>query len=1010
MSYVLSSKTHSFKFKPLCAAVSFALLSTTGGVAVAQQDGADVEEVIVTGTYIRRSEGLIAASPITQLTAEDIIDQGTLNMNQIVQNMTFNNGTGVTGGIQASGGSSNTGAFNLRGLGTRATLQLIDGKRTTNGNIQTLLPNIAIQRMDIVTDGAAALYGTDAVAGVVNMLPYKSYDGFKIEHFNEEDSRGDFRDQTTSFLWGTSLGADVELVVAGAWRHNGTLKWTDRPSLALAGLTDNSGGNPTSWNIPNRDENGILLADGSTTRTPEPSCGTDPITDPMVEGGNKFGTLALGRCWFPFADTRDFLQRKSQINFFSNINWDVNNDLTLGAQLLWGRQQTHGRANQGNPGARASALPDIRGELPGNPFRAHSGDGRDLFAVPRLDAGGAIITDAYGQPQPLRDANGVVVLAANQFADLGTDPMGGVPFNEDMPFASSWLPFGLANTLPSIFRSDNLNRSEGDTRTGRISLTADFTVPYLDGWEGTSTYMLSVNNSVSAFTQSFSFSAVEQGLNCDPINDAISCFNPFAAVESRFLNAQAVADAIYTRDRQDNTDTLQTFDLILNGTLFANSFELPGGPIGAAFGYQRRDEVDDNQPPANEVKNDRLNSTAAFPSKHSRTSDSYFAEFALPLLSNLELSASIRDEQFSSGQGDVVTKFGITYRPIDWINLRGTWGEAFIVPTLNQLNALASCGLSNVDDLFTTFSGFITSCSTGNALLKSETAESFSLGFDLTPIDGLDIHLSYSETDFTDRIVNTTTQDILRADFAEFQLATGFAATDANPLPSLAQLTAWVADPRSDKRIERDPRDIATTTRINRSNSNASTMLVRAWDLQVNYRFTLDDIGLGGLGNWGDFRVGLQTTKVDTYEWQESILTPVREAMGNQNNSFGAVPIIPEYRANLSLGWSLGNHSVSATVRYIDEVNFDANEFSFQRFIRPENNFRFNTVIDAWTQMDMFYAYRNLEVMGGNATLSAGARNIFDREAQKTGMIGGAVTQLQSVLGRVLYVRVSYEF
>ena len=384
--YVLSSKTHSFKFKPLCAAVSFALLSTTGGVAVAQQDGADVEEVIVTGTYIRRSEGLIAASPITQLTAEDIVDQGTLNMNQIVQNMTFNNGTGVTGGIQASGGSSNTGAFNLRGLGTRATLQLIDGKRTTNGNIQTLLPNIAIQRMDIVTDGAAALYGTDAVAGVVNMLPYKSYDGFKIEHFNEEDSRGDFRDQTTSFLWGTSLGADVELVVAGAWRHNGTLKWTDRPSLALAGLTDNSGGNPTSWNIPNRDENGVLLADGSTTRTPEPSCGTDPVTDPMVEGGNKFGTLALGRCWFPFADTRDFLQRKSQINFFSNINWDVNNDLTLGAQLLWGRQQTHGRANQGNPGARASELPDIRGELPGNPVTDVSPFERPTATTPKPDA------------------------------------------------------------------------------------------------------------------------------------------------------------------------------------------------------------------------------------------------------------------------------------------------------------------------------------------------------------------------------------------------------------------------------------------------------------------------------------------------------------------------------------------------------------------------------------------------------------------------------------------------
>lgn len=998
-------KRHPFITKPLYAAISLALLSPVGGVMA--QD-ANVEEVIVTGSFIRRTEGIAAASPILQLTADDITDQGTLNMNQIVQNMTFNNGTGVTGGIQASGGSSNSGAFNLRGLGTRATLQLIDGKRTTNGNVQTLLPNIAIQRMDIVTDGAAALYGTDAVAGVVNMLPYKSYDGFKLEHFNEEDSRGDFRDQTTSFLWGRELGNGVDFVVAGAYRNNGTLKWTDRPSLALAGLTDNSGGNPTSWNIPNRDDNGVLS--GGTTRTPEPSCGTDPVTDPMVEGGNKYGTLALGRCWFPFADTRDFLQAKDQLNFFSNINWDVNEDLTLGAQVLFGRQKTHGRANQGNPGTRASELPGIRGELPGNPYRAVSGDGRELFAQPLLDGNGAIVTDPYGNQQPLRDANGVVQLAANQFANLTTDPTGGVPFNEDMSFASSWLPFGLANTLPSIFRSDNLNRGEGDTRTGRISFTADFTVPGLDGWEGTSTYMLSLNNTVSANTQAFSFSAVEQGLNCDQVNDAASCFNPFAAVDPRYLNAQAVADAIYTRDRLDNTDRLDTFDVVLNGTISPGGFELPGGPIGAAFGYQRRDEVDENVPTMHEMQNDRLNSTAAFRSKYSRNSDSWFAEFALPVMSNMEISASVRDESFSSGQGDVVSKFGITYAPTDYVTLRGTWGEAFIVPTLNQLNSLPSCGLSNVDDLFTTFSGFITSCSTGNALLRSETAESFSLGFDLTPIDGLDIHLSYSETDFEDRIVNTTTQDILRADFAEFQLATGYVTTDANPLPSLAQLTAWVADPRSDKRIERDPRDIATTTRINRSNTNASTMLVQAWDLQVNYRFTLDDIGLDDLGNWGEFRVGLQTTKTDTYEWQESILTPVREAMGNQNNSFGAVPIIPEYRANVSMGWSLGNHSVSATVRYIDEVNFDANQFSFQKWIRPEHNYRDNTVIDAWTQMDMFYAYRGLEVMDGDASLSLGARNLFDREAQKTGMIGGAVTQLQSVLGRVLYARVTYEF
>lgn len=995
-----------FTRKALYTSIAISLLSTPLYVS-AQQDA--VEEVVVTGSFIRRSAGIIAASPITTLSSEDLVDQGTLNMAQVVQNMTFNNGSGVTNSIQASGASSNSAAFNLRGLGTRATLQLIDGKRVTNPNVQWLLPSIAIQQMDIVTDGAAALYGTDAVAGVVNIIPYKSYDGFRIEHFNEEDSRGDFRDQTTSFLWGTELGDGVDLVVAGSFRHNGTLEWTDRPKLALAGLTDNSGANPANWNVPQRDDNGALL--GTTASTPDPICGTDPVTDPLVQGGNKFGTLALGRCWFPFADTRDFVEQKTQASLYSNLNWEVNEDLSLSGQVLWGRWQGHGRQNQGNPGTRFADLPTVRGELPGNPFRAVAGNGNELFAQPLLDGNGMILADPYGNQQPMRDANGAVVLAQNQFANIANDPLGGVPFNEDLPFSSSWLPFGLANTNPAIFGgpgSDQISRKENDERDMRLSFAADFTVPYLDDWEGSAVYMYGQRNVVSAQTQHFSFSAVEQGLNCDQVNDAGACFNPFgAADDSPMRTPQSVADAIYTRERLDNQDTLQTFDLVINGVISPGGFELPGGTIGAAFGYQRRDETDENVPTAHQQRDDRLNSIGAPRTKFNRTSDSYFAEFSFPLLSNLELSASVRDEQFSTGQGDVVSKFGITYSPADWITLRATQGEAFIVPTLNQLNAPDSCALSNVDDLFTTFSGFITSCRTGNPNLFSETSESVSFGVDLTPIDGLDIHLTYSETDFSDRIVDTTTQDIVRADFANFQQASGYVTTDANPLPSLEQLTAWVANPLSDKRIQRDPLDIATTVRINRSETNASTMLVKAYDLQANYRFDLDAFGLG---SWGNFRTSLSATYVDTYTWQESVLTPVREAKGAQNNTFGAVPVIPEWRINATIGWNLGNHGVSMTSRYIDEVTFDANEFSFQRFLRPENLWTSTDVIRAWTQTDMFYTYSDLEVLGGSASLSLGARNVFDREAQKTGMIAGVVSQIQNPLGRILYARVNYEF
>lgn len=89
---------------------------------------------------------------------------------------------------------------------------------------------------------------------------------------------------------------------------------------------------------------------------------------------------------------------------------------------------------------------------------------------------------------------------------------------------------------------------------------------------------------------------------------------------------------------------------------------------------------------------------------------------------------------------------------------------------------------------------------------------------------------------------------------------------------------------------------------------------------------------------------------------------------------------------------------------------FDANEFSFQRFLRPQNLWTSTDVVRAWTQTDMFYTYSDLELFGGSAGISIGARNVFDREAQKTGMIAGVISQIQNPLGRILYARVNYEF
>lgn len=993
----------SFTTKLLSSAIAFALL---GGAGQALAQAPEVEEVVVTGSYIRRSEGIAAASPLTQFSAEDLESQGTVNMAQVVQNLTFNNGTAVTNSIQ--GVTSTTSNFNLRGLGPRATLTLIDGKRVASDNVQTMLPASALQRMEVVTDGAAALYGTDAVAGVVNLIPYQSFDGFKIDLFEEGDSRGDFERNEISFLGGKKFG-DVDVVFAGSQTSQSTLAWQERPDYVRAGLTHNGGGNPGNYTVPLRDANGDFT--GASGSKADPNCGYKTDSDQAAPGNNPWGNLLGGRCFMSFGDTRDFQPAADTTSLYGNLKWDMNDDVTFHTQIIYNRQRYRNRNNPSNPGARTEALDVVRGELPGNTFRAKTSTGQELFAEPMRNDTGALVLDGYGRPLPMRDSSGQVVFANDRFSSIDNNPLGGVAFAEDVYInGAQWVPFNRpeANTIPTDMQQFGYyQQNHVDHRTYRFTTGLEFAVPMLEGWQGSADYMYGLYNDVSNNSQQYSLGAVNQGLNCDVINDVDACYNPFGAVDARFRTPQNVADAIFTQDQVDDKDQLQTFNLILNGEVPLGDFELPGGAISMAVGYQRREEKETDGPTATSIQNDQLIGSQALPRSQSRSSDSWFAEFAIPVMDNMELSAAVRDESFSTGQSAVVNKFGIVYVPTEWLNIRATKGEAFIVPTLGQLNSPEVCGLSNVDDLFTPFQGFITSCSSGNPNLASESSDSLSFGIDLNLLDNLSWSITWSETDFADRIVSTTTQDIIRTDYKAFQAATGFVATTANPYPDLALLQSWVNDPRSDKRIVRNPADITTPDRILQNDSNASTMLVQAWDTQIDYGFSLDDVGLNG---WGNIDMQLQATYMDTYQFQLEKNGPTREAVGGQNNDYGAVPSIPKIRANLRINWGLGNHTVSATTRYMDELLFDANEFSFQAFF-PGSEYRGGTeVLRAWTQLDMFYSYRGYEALGGEMSFSLGARNLTDRMPQKTGMIAGVAAETGDVLGRVIYARISYNF
>ena len=953
-----------------------------------------LKEVIVTGSYIRRSEGFNQASSVVQLTAEDLEAEGTLNLGEVVSQLTFVNGDAsqITNTIQ--GQDSRSTAVDLRGLGARSTLTLLDGKRLVNENILAMIPTIAIQRMDIVADGNAALYGNEAVSGVVNIVPYTSYDGFRIESFAEGDTRGDYDEHSVQFLWGGDVGG-VDVVLAGQFHQNSRLAWNERNLIANSGLTISSNA-PGNWFLPTRDENGEYT--GERTSVADPNCAPASERTDYTPGvaANPYGMRLGSNCFFDFGDQRSAREPLEKTQLFANLTYDVNDDLTLSFQGYHTRLAERTYTSTSNPGnSRIGELPAVRGEIPGNPFRAVNSLGQPLFAV---DHNGDGIPDRDPNKDLNNDGLPDVILTGNG----GLDEWKGMELYEDV-VARRLRPINKTHTRSHGHSPDAANLSDNINHVSRYSFEADFTVPFLEGWQGSAAYTHSYGEFQFMSNQNYDITAMIQGLNCDVVNERSACYSPFLIVNPEDNNSVHVMNAVAGRSIEILEDKLTTVDIILNGEVPLGGFELPGGPIGAAVGYQFRDDKYLNIPSEEELAGVTWigSENRERASSGSRNIDAFFAEFALPVLDNLELELAVRHEEFSTGQSATVPEFGVTFAPLDWLTLRATTGEAFIAPTLEQLLNPVTCGLGTVSDPFSTFEAWTTTCGGGNPNLDNETSDSKQFGFDIT-LDDFDFSVTWVQIDFRNRIVDKNAQDLLDEEFEVFRQATGFSGDGK---PTLEELTEWVADPRSNSQIIRDRNDVGTILQICcRGSINAEFVKVTAMDFDANYTFGFDNIG--------DFRLGLQATYVQEFLVQSDPESDPRDVAGGYNWRTGAAPELPHWKANLRMSWTNGNHSVVSTVHYIDDLPYDGPSYShmdfFSGFYRPGNIFE--TGIYAWTDMDLAYTYRGLEMFDGEMAMTIGSRNVFDREPQRSPEFMGVVGGLQDVMGRILYARLVYDF
>ena len=338
---------------PLCVAMSTQV--------VAQE----LEEVLITGSYIK-STGTDEASPVEVVNNEYIVNSGAFTVGELTAKLAVNSGSENQGDSFTSGATQGTSNVNLRGLGLSSTLVLINGRRQTiagalanDGSVfvdTSTIPVAALERVEILKEGAATAYGSDAVAGVVNYILKKDFEGFEVNGgYQTTDS--DNQDTTeASFLAG--FGNDTtNFTFAGAMMRQDPLSSADRPET-----TDNA--------ISAAGRSFVMLGSDTVTdgdyagsyspgqNVPDPNC--------VANGGLLLPQASGARCGFAYGPRFNLVNEEESNQLYGNITHDFSDTLTLTAELGWTDYEV--KDNPQSPSYPDTTFPVLLPGQGGSPF------------------------------------------------------------------------------------------------------------------------------------------------------------------------------------------------------------------------------------------------------------------------------------------------------------------------------------------------------------------------------------------------------------------------------------------------------------------------------------------------------------------------------------------------------------------------------------------------------------------------------------------------------------------
>jgi len=633
-------------------------------------------EIVVTGSRIRR-DPLSQDAPIVFVDQDDIAKTGLNSVNDVLQRLPSSGG-GLNGkfnnsgnlGNPPDGGGVGAGAaeIDLRYLGSRRVLVLVDGIRYVNGASASgvpgstdlnSIPDSAIERIEVLQDGASAIYGSDAIAGVVNIITKKRQKGFDATAQLGGYQEGDGFTQNYSASWGTGDEGPFRAVIGGNFVKQGSVSSGDRAISAFPApySTTCADGGCSGFPVMGRF---IVLRDPSLPA--DLGCEDVKTCTPVVPGTNKFVDLTLDNPVFvgapvydpsdPFGDDFHTFGTADRFNFapfnylqtplkrygvFANASYEVADNVNFSVKGWWNQRKSK---NQAAP----------------LPFGVGPGAG----ITPVLD--------------------GTVIDASNPFN----------PFGVDLDGSNTTLVYRrFIEGGPRQFEQ------KVDTIYGVATLDGRFNMFNNDWyWDVNGAY--GKNKAKQKMFGNINSAHLRQALG--PVDDCVGEPGQFGGTcvpFNIFGGAGTITPAMidFVTFVQHDKSKQSFWDL--SGNLSGNLLQLPGGPLGLALGMEYRD-LEGSFDPDPIVAAGFSSDIPAQPTGGGYHVWEAYAEMNAPLLADkpfadlLELSGAVRFSDYSTSGSTTTFKAGLNWKPYEDLRLRVSWAEGFRAPSIGELFGTAS--------------------------------------------------------------------------------------------------------------------------------------------------------------------------------------------------------------------------------------------------------------------------------------------------------------------------------